>query len=164
MVLMIPLFGFSSATSSLVSNIIGEGGVSQVFKLVRNIILLCIGCTFIMLQIILFFPTEILLVYTQDPTLIEGCLPVLQVVSGTMFIFSIAYILFSAVTGTGNTTHSLLIEITSITVYLYGAYLIGVKYDFSIATVWCSEFIYFGGMGILSYLYLRKVNWQKKII
>ncbi len=164
MVLMIPLFGFSSATSSLVSNLIGEGGIKYVNKLVRNIILLCIICTFIMLQINLFFPIEILSIYTSDMALIQDSIPVLHVISASMFVFSISVILFSAVTGTGNTTHSLIIEISTIAVYLYAAYLIGVKYEFPIATVWCSEFFYFGGMGILSFLYLWKYNWQKKII
>jgi putative MATE family efflux protein len=164
MVMMIPLFGFSSATSALVSNVIGEGGVNHVFKLVRNIIILSVSFTLIMMAVNLIFPHEILSIYTQDVDLINACLPVLQVITATMFLFSIAFILFSAVTGTGNTLHSLAIEIVTIVAYLYGAYLIGVKYDFSIATVWCSEFIYFGGMGILSFFYLWKYNWQQKTI
>jgi len=164
MVMMIPLFGFSSATSSLVSNVIGEGGVNHVFKLVRNIIILSVSSTVIMMIVNLSFPIQILSVYTQDIDLIQACLPVLQVITATMLLFSIAYILFSAVTGTGNTMHSLVIELITLVAYLYGAYLIGVKYDFSIATVWCSEFIYFGGMGIFSFLYLWKYNWQQKTI
>lgn len=164
MVMMIPLFGFSSATSSLVSNVIGEGGVNYVYRLVKNIVLLSVGATLLMMVINVLFPFQILSIYTQDVDLIAACLPVLYVISATMLFFSIAFILFSAVTGTGNTLHSLIIEVITIIAYLYVAYLIGVKYDFSIATVWCSEFIYFGGMGVLSFLYLWKYKWQQKTI
>ena len=37
MVLMIPLFGFSSATNTLVSNLIGQGRSGQVLMLIKKV-------------------------------------------------------------------------------------------------------------------------------
>lgn len=160
MVLMIPLFGFSAAVSTMVSNIIGQGQSDQVIKLVWRVSLLSIASTFAILQLNLFVPRQMIGVYTDDPLLIEACLPVLKVISLSMFFFAVAYILFSAVSGTGKTNVSLAIESITLVIYLYGTYLLGIKYELAIHWVWCSEFIYFGSMGVLAYLYLRLGNWK----
>jgi putative MATE family efflux protein len=160
MVLMIPLFGFSSATSSLVSNLIGSGSVIYVGTLVKRIVLLSIGCTLLLLPLILLFPETICGFYTKDPALIEACQPILLVVSVAMFLFSVAYIVFSAVTGTGKTKVSLLIEVFSILVYLIVAYYISISKEDALTETWMSEFIYFGIMGSLASLYLKFGNWR----
>lgn len=160
MVLMIPLFGFSSATSSLVSNLIGSGSVIYVVTLVKRIVLLSIGSTLLLLPLILLFPETICGFYTKDPALIEACQPILLVVSVAMFLFSVAYIVFSAVTGTGKTKVSLLIEVFSILVYLIIAYNISISKEDALTETWMSEFIYFGIMGSLASLYLKFGNWR----
>ena len=160
MVLMIPLFGFSSATSTLVSNLIGEGGKELVMKLVKRVIYLSLACTLLFLPFTIFFPLELARVYTNDLDLVAASESLLYVISASMLFFSVAYISFSAVTGTGKTTVSLLIEVISISIYLVGAYWIGVVSDFPLYLVWCSEFIYFGVMGTAALLYLKFGNWR----
>lgn len=160
MVLMIPLFGFSTATSTLVSNVMGEGNKSQVLLLVKRVVLLSLLSTLIFLPLLLAFPKNILQFYTSNPILIEESLPLLYVISASMLFFSIAYILFSSVTGTGKTQVSLSIEIGSIFIYLSIAYLIGVYLELSLVWVWCSEFIYFSMMALMSILYLKFGNWK----
>jgi Na+-driven multidrug efflux pump len=164
MVLMIPLFGFSSATSTLVSNIIGEGRANEVLRLVKMVSLMCLAFTIALMPLNFLFPEYIISIYTNDLSLIKEAIPVLYVITGAMILFSIAYISFSAVTGTGKTQKTLIIEITSISLYLTGAYLLGVKFDLPLYLVWCSEFIYFGFMGSLSILYLRYGNWKTATI
>lgn len=160
MVMMIPMFGFSQATNTLVSNIIGRGKAGNVISLTKKIMLLSLSCTVLFIPLNLFFPSQILAIYTNKDSLISAAIPVLYVISGSMLLFSVSYILFSAVTGTGKTKQSLLLELTSIIIYLLGTYYIGVHYDFPIEIVWCSEFIYFGMMGLMSYSYLKWGNWQ----
>ena len=77
-----------------------------------------------------------------------------------MLLFCIAYIHFSAVTGTGKTVIALIIELSSIFIYLIGAYLLAIKWEKDLQIVWCSEFIYFSVMGILAILYLRSGHWK----
>ncbi|MEQ8908924.1 MAG: MATE family efflux transporter [Vicingaceae bacterium] len=164
MVLMIPLFGFSSATSTLVSNLIGEGAISMVSTLVKRIMFLSLTCTLVFLPVILLFPDQMSGIYTNDPSLIKACRPVLYVISAAMFLFSVAYVSFSAVVGTGKTKISLLIEFISISIYLLGAYWIAVVSDASLPLAWMSEFIYFGLMGGLASLYLKFGNWKSTVL
>lgn len=160
MVLTIPLMGFSQATNSLVSNLIGARQQKQVLQLIKRIIILCSGITFLLVLLALIFQTEILTIYTSNGNLIEDSKPVLYVISISIFFFSTSYILFNGVTGTGNTKVSLLMEFLNICIYLVCTYFIAIVYNAPIEIVWCSEFIYFTFLGIMAYGYLKKGNWQ----
>ena len=99
--------------------------------------------------------------YTKDTTLINEAISTLNVISFTMFFFSIAFILFNGVSGSGNTKISLLIEFITISIYLVATYYIAIVLKSSLQIVWCSEFIYFGLLGLLSFGYLKWGNWHK---
>ncbi len=161
MVLMIPLFGFSSATNTLVSNLIGQGNSNQVLTLIKKVVILSLLSTAAMFVVVQIFPLEILGFYTNDIDLIESSLNTFTVISFTMFSFAIAFILFNGVSGTGNTKISLLIEFITISIYLVITYYIAIPLKMSLPYVWCSEFIYFGLLGSLSFIYLKWGNWSK---
>ncbi|WP_170227978.1 MATE family efflux transporter [Vicingus serpentipes] len=160
MVLMIPLFGFSNATNTLVSNLIGENRTESVLPVIKKIILLSLACTFVLSLICFFIPELLVSFYTSDSLLISQTVETLRVINITMFFFCVSFILFNGVTGTGNTRASLLIEFINIVIYLASAYYIGITLQSSLPVVWASEFIYFGCLGLLSYLYLKKGNWK----
>ena len=143
MVLMIPLFGFSSATNTLVSNLIGQGNKHLVLTLVKKVTFLSLGCTSIALLFNIFLPTQIIGFYTSDSSLIQETVQTLNVISGTMFSFAIAFIFFNGVSGTGDTQTALLIEFITISIYLVATYYIAIILQSSLPIVWCSEFIYF---------------------
>ncbi len=161
MVLMIPLFGFSSATNTLVSNLIGQGHKDSVLTLVKRVTLLSLVCTSIALLFNIFLPTQIISFYTSDASLIQETIKTLNVISGTMFSFAIAFIFFNGVSGTGNTQTALLIEFITISIYLVTTYYIAIVLESSLPIVWCSEFIYFSLLGSLSFIYLKWGNWGK---
>ncbi len=164
MVIMIPLFGFSAATSTLVSNLIGMERHNEVLGFTWKVVKLTVLATALVLPINIFFPEYMLAFYTNETEIITKSIPVLYVITGSMFVFSIGYIIFSAVSGTGNTQVSLLIEISTLFIYILSAYGIAVLMNASLSAVWCSEFIYFGFMGIFAFLYLRFGNWQSRKI
>ncbi|MGB0888356.1 MAG: MATE family efflux transporter [Vicingaceae bacterium] len=164
MVLMIPLFGFSSATNTLVSNLIGQGNNAFVLPLIKKVVYMSLLSTSLVLVFNLIFPTEMIGLYTDDVDLIIAAIPTLNVISGTMFFFAIAQILFSGVSGTGNTKTALLIEFINISIYLVAAYYIVFALEASLPIVWCSEFIYFGLLGVMSFVYLKWGNWSKVFI
>jgi putative MATE family efflux protein len=161
MVLMIPLFGFSSATNTLVSNLIGQGNKHLVLTLVKRVTFLSLGCTSFALLFNLFLPTQIIGFYTSDASLIQETIKTLNIISGTMFSFAIAFIFFNGVSGTGNTQIALLIEFITISIYLVATYYIAIVLHSSLPIVWCSEFIYFCLLGIMSFGYLKWGNWGK---
>lgn len=164
MVVMIPLFGFSSAASALVSNVMGEKRLSEVGTLIKRIVLMSLLATALFLPILLAFPFKITSIYTDDLALIEGAVKILPVICAAMFFFSIAFITFSSVTGTGKTLVTLSIEFISVSIYLSFAYYFALTLNLSLASIWCSEFIYFGFMGLLSILYLKFGNWKNSMI
>jgi putative MATE family efflux protein len=164
MVVMIPLFGFSSAASTLVSNLMGEKRVNEVTLLIRRIVALSVSTTAIFIPFLLLFPRQIISVYTTNLTLITGSMDLLPIICGAMLFFSIAFIVFSSVTGTGKTLVTLGIEFTSISIYLTVAYLLAIKYNKPLTIVWSTEFIYFGIMGLLAILYLKWGKWKNSTI
>ena len=161
MVLMIPLFGFSSSTNTLVSNLIGQGKSDKVLTLIKRVTIMSLASTVLVLFFNLFFPTEMIGFYTKDLALVSETIPTLNVISFTMFFFSVAFILFNGVSGTGNTKVSLLIEFITISIYLVATYYIAIELKSSLPVVWCSEFIYFSLLGVLSFFYLKWGNWKK---
>jgi putative MATE family efflux protein len=164
MVLMIPLFGYSNATSTIVSNLIGQGNSDKVLSLIKKVTYLSVLSTAIVLLVNLFIPEQMISFYTKDIGMITDTIPTLNVISGTMFFFAIAYILFNGVSGTGNTKMSLLFEFITIAIYLAATYFIAIEMESSLPIVWCSEFIYFSLLGGLSYAYLKWGNWKKVTI
>ncbi len=58
---------------------------------------------------------------------------------------------------------TLVIEALTLFFYLFATYLLAVKYQASIEMVWCTEYVYFIIMGIVSFLYLkRKILGEKR--
>lgn len=164
MVLMIPLFGFSNATNTLVSNYIGAGRHDEVLILIRKITLLSLLCTLVAVQFNLFFPHQIIALYTDNPLIKAATYDTLQVINFSMFFFCTAYIAFSGVTGTGNTKISLLIESINITIYISAAFVIFNYFSPTIDQVWYSEFIYFTFLGLMSLWYLKSGKWKKLVV
>ena len=81
-----------------------------------------------------------------------------------MFFFAIGMILLSAVTGTGNTRMSLIIEVVTLAVYLTFIYMVVNYYHWPLADVWLAELVYFGLLSLMSVLYLWSGKWKGKDI
>ena len=75
-----------------------------------------------------------------------------------------AYVLFLAVSGTGNTRQAFLMELASTTLYVIYICIIAVRLRSDIALCWTSDAVYALGLLVLSYLYLKRADWQSKRI
>lgn len=154
MILMIPLMGFSSATNTLVSTLIGEGKYDEVFVMIKKISILSFCVTLAFMLLLNIAPALMLSIFTNDASLVEATIPSLHVVDGSLLMFSVSAILLSAVSGSGNTAMSLCIEIVTIAFYLFATYLIAIKWQLTIEWVWSVEYVYFLFMGSISMLYI----------
>ncbi len=161
MFVMIPVFGFGDATNTLVSNLMGEHRSDLIFPLLKRIGSIALLANVAMLPFLVVFADTTLLVFTQDPELIAATIPSLRVVAGSMFVFSLALILFRAITGIGRTREALYIEVISIAVYMAYTYYVGVILQASLPVVWASEYVYFGLMLLMAFLFLRFTKWQE---
>lgn len=160
MFVMIPVFGFGDTTNTLVSNLMGEGRSDRIYALLKRIALLGVLANVLMLPFLVGLADYTLLAYTRDLALIEDTKPSLQVVGGAMFVFSLAIILYRAITGIGRTREALLIEVISIAIYMGFTYYVGAVLQASLPVVWTAEFVYFGTMLILAVLFFRLVDWR----
>lgn len=164
MALMLPIWAFSSAANTLVSNAIGAGKSEFVMPIIRKVASLSFYCILVIVVLSVLFPRAILSIYTADQMLIANTLPSLYVITGALLLFSISQIIFSGVSGTANTHVAMGIEFITIFIYLVYVYVIALVFKKSIEFVWTSEYIYFLIMGILSVLYLRYGKWRNKVI
>lgn len=164
MVMMVPLIGFTSATSAMVSELIGLGRSSEIFALLKRIMILSFATTAIISGINVAFPYFFPGLVVSDTTLVQDTLLSSYVISGSILLFAVAYVMFSGVSGTGNTAISLVIEMGSIGTYLIVAYVFARVFMWPIHLVWACEYVYFGVMLVMSLLYLKSGRWKGKKI
>jgi putative MATE family efflux protein len=164
MVSMTPMWGFSVAANSMISNVIGQGRKDEVMLLLNRILKLTFLCTVLMVLINVIFSEEILSVFTSDMNLVYDSFGTFWVINIAMFFFSFAIVCISAVSGTGATKTALYIEVASIIIYLIYVYVSTFIISKKVETVWFSEVIYWGVTGLVSYVYLRTDRWKKIVL
>jgi len=158
-VLMIPIWGFASASNSLVSYLIGMQYPQLIFKLLKRILVLCAGGVILLILLSIFFPQAILSIYTNDPNLIVNSIPVLQVVNISAIALAFGFVLFNGVLGTGKTNVSFVIELIVLGFYIFYVYNLVSYFNADVTLVWTSEIIYGLMLSLLSGLYLKKGKW-----
>ncbi|MCF8277390.1 MAG: MATE family efflux transporter [Flavobacteriales bacterium] len=159
-VLMIPLIGIGQGTQTLVSKLIGQGGTHLVWTLIKRLILLTVASSVVLMLLNLINPRLLLSVFTNDATLITDSIPVVHVISISIVLFAVAMILLSVVSGTGNTLMTLLIEMSTLIIYLNFTYRMVHQWHQPLNMVWTSEIVYFSFMGLFSALYLWSGKWK----
>lgn len=160
MVLMTPIWGYSAATNSMVSNLIGQGRSNEVLGLVKKIMWLSLLTT-ATICLINFVQIDFLLSITaSDPGLIQDSLPSYYIILVAMFFFTAAIILLMAVSGTGKTQVTMYIEIFNIIIYLVLSYTFALVLKTSLPIVWSTEIYYWAIMGLLAFWYLKSGKWK----
>ena len=145
-VMLIPVQALSTTTNSLVSNLIGAGGITHVMRLIW------------------LFPHAMLSVYTNEPALLVESVPSLYVIAGAMIIASVANIYFNAISGTGNTQAALILEMGTLVFYALYILWIGMVVKASVSVCFSIEVVYYSLLLLSSIIYLKKAKWQNKKI
>ena len=162
--LMIPGSALSTTVNTLISNLIGAGRQAEVLPFINKMIGVVLLLVMPLMTITFFFPEIFARIYTADVGLIQASIPVMKVVSIAMLFCAVGNIIFFSVSGTGNTRTALVIEIVTLFFYLGYLYLTAIILTQPVEVVWMSEFVYWSILGIVGYTYLKKGNWQKKVI
>lgn len=160
MILMTPIWGFASATNSMVSNLVGQGKNDEVRSLVKKIVNLSIVTTLALFLATFVSPQWLLRITTSDIRLIDDSMGCYYIIVGAMFLFSVSVILLNAVSGLGATRAAMYIELVNIFIYVLYVYLCGVVWMMSIEVVWFSEILYWIFMGGLSIMFLNYKKWR----
>lgn len=157
-------WAFAATSSTMVSNVIGQGKKELVQSLIFRIVRISTGFALIMAVLINLFPDVLLTVFGQDQSFITTAIPVVRVVTLAMVMMSFSVVWLNAVTGTGNSRVTFLIELITIILYCLYVYIVLEKYNLSITWGWMSEWLYWMSIFSLSYWYIRSGRWKDKVI
>jgi putative MATE family efflux protein len=155
------LHAFATTTNSLVSNIIGEGRSSQVWRLIRKITLAALIVIVPLLVVFVCIPELCLRIYTDNMPLIADSINIVYVVAIASFIQIFAFILFNAVSGTGAIKMIVFIEFVNLAVYLLFVWLVVIRMRPSPAVTWNSEVVYQTVTALFCLFYLLSGKWKK---
>lgn len=159
--LMSPI-ALSSATNSMVSNLIGQERKKEVLPLIYKVIKLSLGYVLIVCPILLIFPDTLVQLFTMDSSLVPHARLPLITVFVAMLFFSISAIFFQSVSGTGNTFTALIIEAVCIAIYMVFSYLAtNDSSPFPLWGIWMAEVIYMFTFGVMSIIYMHSNRWKK---
>ena len=89
-------------------------------------------------------------------------MPSLYVVGLAALSFCFGITFFEAISGTGNTTHALILESFVLVFYTFQTWLLTTVVHANVEFVWTVEVTYGMLIGIVSWFYLRYVKWQQK--
>jgi MATE family multidrug resistance protein len=157
-------WAFAATTSTMVSNLVGQGKSDEVPLLIKRILTLSVSASVFVCILLNIWPEVFLMPFGQSETFIAEAIPVLRVVTVAMAIMSFATISLNAVTGSGNTRVTFLIEFASIIGYCLYVYLTAEYFFLPITYVWMSEWIYWFSMFVPAWWYLRAGKWKNKEI
>ncbi|MCB8964029.1 MAG: MATE family efflux transporter [Bacteroidales bacterium] len=163
-VLMIPIWGFASATNTLVSQLIGQERAGEVMPVIQKVIILSMVSVLVLASISLLIPELIVRVYTNDMVLIQQSMPVLKLIALAAIGMAGAFVMFNGVSGTGNTRVSFYIELVTLSLYVLWAYLMAIVFKMPLSWVWCAEILYGVLVMAISLWYLRSNRWRGKLV
>ena len=163
-VMLIPVQSLSTTANSLVSNLIGAGGVSHVMQLMGRIARMSFIIMVVCVAVLVVFPQAMLSVYTNEESLLIESVPSLYVIGGAMLIASVANIYFNGISGTGNTQAALILETVTLVIYTSYIFWIGYIVKAPVSVCFSTEVIYYALLLICSVIYLKKAKWQNKKI
>ncbi len=155
----VPIFGFGATTRTFVSNLVGQGKRELINKTQIRIAILSLSCMFAIFHGAIFYPQAMIGLVNHNPNIslevMADSVNILQFVCGSIFLFSLIVVPYSAVSGLGKTKAALLIEVSAIVTYLIATYIFIKILKLDIVMVWSVEYIYFVTMGIISLVMLR---------
>ena len=161
---MVPIWGFATATNTLVSYLIGQLRQDEVIALIYKIATLSFVSVLTIVSAGLFFPRIIMEIYTNNPELIEMGVPALYVVSIGALLLSVGFVMHSGVSGTGKTNVSLSIEMIVLLLYLSYTYTVIFVFKSNVTGAWTAEIVYGLFLTVVSLSYLKFYKWQKSAI
>ena len=162
LILSIPCWGYSAGINTMVSNFIGNKKRQAVFPLIIKTVKLNLLSTMLISLPVLLFPEFFLypLFGKEDMTLILLSKPYMLILFVVLMIFSIGGIFINGLIGTGHTQTALRIQTIFTIFYIIYSYFMIKHWYFGLNWAWAAEIFYWGGITIMSLLYLKTKKWH----
>jgi MATE family multidrug resistance protein len=158
--LLLPVGGFAETVCTITSNLIGQGqpvGIGAVLRRAMGWAALCI-VPFALLAFV--EPALPLSLFTSDPELVTVATSSLRVVSLAILLAIPAEIIYSAVSGSGNTRTTLVIELVLSATVLSCAYAAGIVLRLPVEAVWAAEVAGWSVCLVFSAVWLTRARWS----
>lgn len=153
-------WAFASAANSMVSNVIGQGRSADVIPLLRKITSLSVSFSALISLTLHVFPQLYFSLFGQGESFAAEGTPTLRVVALALVVGAAGTVWLNAVTGTGKSRVTFLIEVVAIALYCVYVYLVLERWQLSIAWGWASELLYWSLLFGLSFFYIRSQKWR----
>jgi putative MATE family efflux protein len=160
----VPIWGFAGTTKTYISQYIGAQRQNDLPKIQRRIQLLTVLFMMLSFHGAVIYPETLISIINPHEQYLAESSAILRLVAGSIMLFALVSVYFQTIHGSGNTMVSMSIEVISVLVYTASVYLFIKILHFDIYHVWTVEYIYFGTMGLLSFLYLKLFQWNNKKI
>ncbi|MBE6275664.1 MAG: MATE family efflux transporter [Bacteroides sp.] len=161
-VLLIPVQALSTAANTLVSNLIGAGGIGGVMNLMKKIAKVSLAIVAVCVVLMVIFPKLFLSIYTNEATLLAESVSSLYIIGVAMLVAAVANIYFNGISGTGNTQAALWLETATLVVYGVYIFVVGWWVQAPVAVCFTTEILYYSLLLVASLIYLKKAKWQNK--
>lgn len=161
MVLGVTTWGIANATNSLVSNLLGQKREDEIFALLKKIVITAMWFSLVFLIFIQVFPEVFIHIFTKDPEIVKLATNPVRITGGCLVMMAVASVLFRAVTGTGATKYSLLLELIVLIVYMIYIVILLPVLHVNLTIAWTSEFVYWLILAWLCWKYLKSGRWKK---
>lgn len=163
-ILMVPGNALAATNSTMISNLIGEGKLKDVIPLLKKILIINIWVYAPFVLLFLLLPEPLIRIYTSDAALIAASVPALRAISLAIMVFGTGTLLFVSVSAIGNTRLAFIFVFSVLIFYISYIFSVTVIWPSPVAVVWLSEYIYWGMIGFMSFLYLKYGSWQRIVI
>lgn len=162
LILSIPCWGYSAGINTLVSNFIGNKKRQAVIPLIVKTTKLNLLSTFLISLPILMFPEFFLypLFGKDDMSLIMISKPYMPILLAILLTFSVGGIVFNGLIGTGHTKTALWIQTIFTIFYMVYSYFFIKHQYYGLNWAWAAEIFYWGGITVMSYIYLKSNKWH----
>ncbi len=153
-------WGLGSATSTIVSQLIGQNKQNEVFMTTNKIMLVSILITAIPSLFLIFAPEYVMLVVTDKNEIITASIPLLKMLFFIELSVAAYTIYYNSIVGTGAIFIGLIINIFTAMVYVGYIYYM-VMMSGELLWVWSAEFVFSALVLVLSGIYLKSNRWRR---
>lgn len=154
----------AAVISSITSNLIGAGLCQNVIPACKKVIRLCAVIVVPLLIVMVIFIKPLLLIYTDQKDLIEDSIPAAMVMLSATLPLIPAWILFNAVSGTGNTRYAMMIELMAMVAYVLQIYVVILTYKMPLPVCWTADWVYNLVILAVSYRYMYSLKWKNRTV
>lgn len=162
MLILLPVFGFGATANTLTSRLIGEQRQNEIMSMLGKVFRVAVLCVLPILLVCYIFPQQVLSIYSDNTELITESVSSLYVIGISALAFCFGLSFFEAVSGTGNTTMALVLEVGVLVLYTFQLWLLASVIRTPVAGVWTVEITYGACIGLISLLYMKYSDWGRK--